>query len=120
MLQPAAISVPGTGGDSHESDLETSNFALQINPGPDPATPGDTKLNDLPISDGDYRPNSMQSVNTVVPYDGLGHMPFSGLHGVVNPIARPSTTLGEPNFWELGYVIREVPSSSDADLGVVG
>lgn len=118
MLQPAAISVPGTGGDSHESDLETSNYALQINPGPDPATPGNTVLSVLPISAGDYRPNQMQSLQTTVPYDGLGHMPNSGLHGVVNPLAKPSTTLGEPNFWELGYVIREVPPSTDADLGV--
>ena len=119
MLETAAVGIPGTGGFSAHTDQEISNDALQINPGPDPATPGDTKLAELPISDGDYRPNQMQSTATVTPYDGLGHMPNSGLHGVVNPLGMPSNTLNEPDFWELGYVIREVPGSSDADLGRV-
>ena len=119
MLKPAAVGVPGTGGPSHESDLETSNYTLQIDPGPDPAIPGNTVLSKLPISESDYRPQMMQSTQTVVPYDGLGRMQNNGLHGVITPLAQPSDTLGEPDFWELGYVIREVPPSADAGLAVV-
>lgn len=119
----AAVGIP-TAEDPPHTDLyhlpTATNDELSREVGPDPAETSNTVIARLPYSEGNYRNPAMQSTWTVTPYDGLGRMRLNGLHGEVIPLAEVGpSAIGEPTFWELGYVVREVPPTSDSDLGVM-
>jgi hypothetical protein len=116
---PAVAGLPGIVHPAHDSYLETSYSDGPRTTKPREALDGQTVLADLPIESGSYRPPRMQTAYFERRPNFLGEMPYSGLHGRVVPLAQPSDTQGDPDYYEQGYLIRQVPSSSSDDLGLV-
>jgi hypothetical protein len=102
-----------------DADRVTSHNEQTRNSAPEEELYGNTILSDLPNESGNFRPLVMQSAYFSRRLDQLGEMPLSGLHGRVTPLAQPSRTMGEPDFYEQGYLVRQIPSNSSDDLGLV-
>lgn len=101
------------------TDLAITHSEQKRTAKPRESLTGDTKLADLPIESGNYRAPAMQTAYFNRRPDMLGEVPFSGIHGVVVPLAQPSQYQGDPDYYEQGYLVRQVPSSASDDLGLI-